>query len=232
LAAKPEDILSKTQLDAEKVTHYWEPYLSLNHALVFSRTSHLLNPPETVSLQLEGEVLVARGSAPHQWIMDTRKLLRAIPGISQFQDKDLVDADIVAFNAIQESLKKRVFFFVLDSTALAPNQDNPPEEVVTEVQRLLDLSQIVGRGIRIEIVGHTDLSGTERRNKHLSQQRADEIRSFLAGKGIPPAILNAEGVGTSEPLREEMSMADTQFNRSVTFRVSSPEAGSGDTATR
>ena len=112
LAAKPEDILSKTQLDAEKVTQHWEPYLSLNHALVFSRTSHLLNPPQTVSLQLEGEVLVARGSAPHQWIIDTRKLLRAVPGISQFQDKDLVDTDIVAFNAIQESLKKRVLFFV------------------------------------------------------------------------------------------------------------------------
>ncbi len=232
LAAKPEDILSKTQLDAEKVTQHWEPYLSLNHALVFSRTSHLLNPPETVSLQLEGEVLVARGSAPHQWIMDTRKLLRAVPGISQFQDKDLVDTDIVAFNATQESLEKRVLFFVLDSTALAPDQDNSPEEVATEVRRLHDLSQIVEKGISIEIVGHTDLSGTERRNKHLSQQRAEEVRSFLACKGIPPAILNAVGVGTSEPLREGKSMADMQFNRSVTFRVTPTVAGSGDAATR
>jgi OOP family OmpA-OmpF porin len=192
----------------------------------------LLNPPKTVSLQLEGEVLVARGSAPHQWIVDTRKLLRAIPGISQFQDKDLVDDDIAAFNAIQESLQKRVLLFALNSTALTPDQDNPPEEVVSEVQRLHDLSQIVGRGIRIEIVGHTDLSGTERRNKHLSQQRAEEVRSFLAGKGIPLAILNAVGVGTSEPLREEMSVADMHFNRSVTFRVTSTEAGSIDAATR
>ena len=66
----------------------------------------------------------------------------------------------------------------------------------------------------------------------MSQQRAEEVRSFLACKGIPPAILNAVGVGTGEPLREGKSMADMQFNRSVTFRVTPTVAGSGDAATR
>jgi hypothetical protein len=86
--------------------------------------------------------------------------------------------------------------------------------------------------IRIEITGHTDSSGTETKNMHLSQKRAEEIRSFVAGKEISPAILNAVGVGTSEPVREETSVTDMQFNRSVTFRVASNEAGSSDAAIR
>ena len=232
LAADPGDILSKTQLDAGKVTQQWEPYLSLNHELVFRRTSHLLNPPKTVSLQLDGEVLVARGSAPHQWIMDTRKLVRAIPGISQFRDEELVDADLVEFNATMESLEKCVLLFVLNSTALIPDQNNQLEKAAAEVRRLQDLARITGKGIRIEIVGHTDSSGTETRNMHLSQKRAEEIRSFLAGKGIPPAILNAVGVGTSEPVRGETSVTDMQLNRSVTFHVASNEAGSREAAIR
>lgn len=232
LGADPREILSKTQLDAGKVTQHWEPYLSLNHELVFRRTSHLLNPPKTVSLHLDGEVLDARGSAPHQWIMDTRKLVRAIPGISQFKDEELVDADLVEFNATRESLEKCVLLFVLNSTALVPGQNDQLDKVATEVRRLRDLAQITGRGIRIEIVGHTDSSGTETRNMHLSQKRAEEIRSFVAGKGISPAILNAVAVGTSEPVQEETSVTDMQSNRSVTFRVASNEAGSRDAAIR
>ncbi len=193
---------------------------------VFRRTSHTLNPPKTVSLHLDGEVLVARGSAPHRWIMDTRKLVRTIPGISQFKDEELVDADLVEFKATRESLEKSVLLFVLNSTALMPGQENQLERVAAEVRRLQDLGQITGRDIRIEIVGHTDSSGTETKNMHLSQKRAEEIRSFVAGKGISPAILNAVGVGTSEPVREETSVTDVQSKRSVTFRISSSEAGS------
>ena len=36
----------------------------------------------------------------------------------------------------------------------------------------------------MEIQGHTDSKGDDARNKRLSQQRAESVRSYLIGKGI------------------------------------------------
>jgi OOP family OmpA-OmpF porin len=94
-----------------------------------------------------------------------------------------------------------------------------PAELVSHVQRLQSLSKIVGVGLQMEVVGHADSSGVEAENVKLSQKRADGILSLLVSGGITPAILTAIGVGSKQPLREELSERDRGFNRSVTFRT-------------
>jgi outer membrane protein OmpA-like peptidoglycan-associated protein len=43
--------------------------------------------------------------------------------------------------------------------------------------------------------------------------------SIFSSKGIHAESIKAIGVGSSEPIREEITDKDRKFNRSVTFRV-------------
>jgi outer membrane protein OmpA-like peptidoglycan-associated protein len=49
--------------------------------------------------------------------------------------------------------------------------------------------------------------------------RALKVVQELVEAGIDARYLGARGVGTPEPVRQEGSASDRQYNRSVTFRV-------------
>ena len=53
----------------------------------------VLAPPDTVTLMLEGRILLAEGSAPAQWIADAKRLVNLIPGIDELRSTALVDTD-------------------------------------------------------------------------------------------------------------------------------------------
>ena len=55
----------------------------------------------------------------------------------------------------------------------------------------------------IKLAGHTDRlrsDGRQERNQILSEQRAESIKKYLAGKGIPDDKIHASGTGSSQPL--------------------------------
>ena len=55
----------------------------------------------------------------------------------------------------------------------------------------------------VMLVGHTDRlrgDGKHERNQLLSEQRADSIKQYLIGKGIPADKIHASGAGSSQPL--------------------------------
>jgi outer membrane protein OmpA-like peptidoglycan-associated protein len=52
----------------------------------------------------------------------------------------------------------------------------------------------------IEVIGHTDRIGPEKYNLHLSQRRANAVKTYLVRQGIPAGKINTEGHGKSEPV--------------------------------
>ncbi|WP_313539589.1 OmpA family protein [Sphingomonas sp.] len=52
---------------------------------------------------------------------------------------------------------------------------------------------------KVVIAGYTDRSGSASYNVGLSQRRADTVRSYMGGKGIPDAAMQAQGFGESNP---------------------------------
>jgi outer membrane protein OmpA-like peptidoglycan-associated protein len=50
-------------------------------------------------------------------------------------------------------------------------------------------------GMNFEIDGHTDATGAPEKNRVLSQQRAEAVKSFLVAQGVSPARLDAKGYG-------------------------------------
>ncbi|MGH8026645.1 MAG: OmpA family protein [Pseudoxanthomonas sp.] len=54
----------------------------------------------------------------------------------------------------------------------------------------------------IQVIGHTDLIGSEADNLALSQRRAQTVREFLVQNGVAAEGLSAHGVGESEPVKQ------------------------------
>lgn len=54
--------------------------------------------------------------------------------------------------------------------------------------------------VRVEIRGHADLTGSERWNRVLSQERAERIRQLLISYGVSPSQVLARGYGSSQPV--------------------------------
>lgn len=70
---------------------------------------------------------------------------------------------------------------------------------------------------RVEIVGHTDDSGSAERNQLLSEKRARAVRDYLIARGIAPSRLAARGMGAREPLASNDDAAGRARNRRVEF---------------
>lgn len=71
--------------------------------------------------------------------------------------------------------------------------------------------------IRVEVQGHTDDRGSDRRNLKLSQQRADAVREYLMGRGVEPFRMTARGYGESRPIASNRTTDGRAANRRVEF---------------
>ena len=69
----------------------------------------------------------------------------------------------------------------------------------------------------IEIGGHTDSQGAEAANQRLSEARANSVRDFLIGRGIPADTMIAVGYGESQPIATNDTPVGRAQNRRITF---------------
>lgn len=68
---------------------------------------------------------------------------------------------------------------------------------------------------QVTIAGHTDRKGDAQYNVGLSQRMAANVRSYLAGRGIPDGVMVTEAFGESRPLVETADGVSEPQNRRV-----------------
>lgn len=88
----------------------------------------------------------------------------------------------------------------------------------TELERLLNIMKENGQ-IKIEISGHTDLTGTEPLNLTLSQSRAKTVVEYLVQNGIDRSRITFKGYGSSQPIADNASASGRAKNRRVEFKI-------------
>jgi len=86
------------------------------------------------------------------------------------------------------------------------------------------LSKIAGilaghPGLKLEVEGHTDSTGSQELNQELSERRAQAVRDFLTQEGVNSASIIARGMGESEPVASNNTAAGRQLNRRVEMIV-------------
>lgn len=80
-------------------------------------------------------------------------------------------------------------------------------------------------GLKIELEGHTDSVGSDEYNQVLSERRANSVRAYLIGQGVPPDTVSAVGLGKANPVASNSNEAGRLKNRRVEMVVSGEPIG-------
>jgi OOP family OmpA-OmpF porin len=108
-------------------------------------------------------------------------------------------------------IKEKVMFETGSSDILAESHG-----LLNEVAAILkDNPQI--KVINIE--GHTDSVGSDRKNKQLSEQRAASVALFLAGAGVDAQRMVPQGHGEEKPIADNETEEGRDANRRVEFNI-------------
>jgi OOP family OmpA-OmpF porin len=84
--------------------------------------------------------------------------------------------------------------------------------------------------LRVEVQGHTDDKGPDKRNLKLSQKRADAVRQYLISRGIEPFRMTAMGYGESRPIDSNKTTDGRAANRRVEFVRTDENAHKGSSS--
>ncbi len=97
--------------------------------------------------------------------------------------------------------------FATDSAAVRPDLQRDLRVVAAS---LLEYPNTV-----VDIVGHTDNTGSAAYNQDLSERRALSVAAQLQGGGVPPSRIRAYGRGEDQPIASNLDPAGRQQNRRV-----------------
>jgi outer membrane protein OmpA-like peptidoglycan-associated protein len=89
-------------------------------------------------------------------------------------------------------------------------------------EKLVKISAIIGQhpGLKIQLEGHTDSTGSDETNQILSEHRAGAVRDFLVQQGVDSSTMTAMGMGPSQPVASNDTAVGRQLNRRVEMIVS------------
>lgn len=119
----------------------------------------------------------------------------------------------------------RGIVFTLGDVLFATGKSDLRSGAMANFDRLAEtLKKQPDRHITIE--GHTDSVGSESLNLALSQKRADAVKDYLVGRGIPTDNVSTTGKGESAPLASNDNSSGRQKNRRVEVIIENEAATS------
>ena len=71
---------------------------------------------------------------------------------------------------------------------------------------------------KLEVVGYTSSTGTEKLNMRLSLARAEVVKKYLVKKGVAADRIETKGMGPADPIGDNKTKAGRALNRRVEIR--------------
>jgi outer membrane protein OmpA-like peptidoglycan-associated protein len=71
----------------------------------------------------------------------------------------------------------------------------------------------------VDVLGHTDSTGSDAYNQALSERRASSVADYLSSRGVQSARLATRGYGESQPKASNLDAAGRSANRRVEIRL-------------
>lgn len=71
----------------------------------------------------------------------------------------------------------------------------------------------------VDVIGHTDSTGTAAYNQDLSERRAVAVADFISARGVIPPRINVGGYGETQPIADNGTQVGRQQNRRVEIYI-------------
>ena len=101
--------------------------------------------------------------------------------------------------------------FAYDSAAVQPAFQRTLDQVAAT---LAEYNQTY-----VDVLGHTDSTGSDAYNQGLSQRRAVSVADYLSSRGVQSARIATQGFGESEPIADNATDAGRAANRRVEIKL-------------
>lgn len=101
--------------------------------------------------------------------------------------------------------------FAVDSSTISPEFRTTLDKVATTLNQY--------EKTYIDVLGHTDSTGTEAYNQALSERRANSVAGYLTGRDVNQARIATKGYGESQPKASNNDEAGRAINRRVEIRL-------------
>ncbi|MGB8709352.1 MAG: OmpA family protein, partial [Methyloceanibacter sp.] len=223
LAIDPLSLLGEAGIDPARVEAHFEPYEALDPQFVLERLQASLNPPPGVTLAVDGDRIVAQGSAPSPWISRARKVGSSLPAGAPVLDLSAMrDISEGALGKLRDAIQARSINFDSGKSLPAAGQEQVLDEIANDLNELVKLSSTLHAVTRMTLTGHADSQGQGTSNLSLSMARAEAVRALLKKRGVDPDLLQVRGAGQLEPVADDTpaaAAAARSANRRVSFSI-------------
>jgi len=191
LALDPAALLGEVETSPDEVAFDLTPHLSLDPRMIIRRAAARLDPPQSVTLDADGEILKVSGSADREWIEKLRRNATQILGVGSLDDDALIDRDAAERARLREEIEGTVVLFDVASSTPSEAEQRRVDDVTEKLGALFASARRAAVVLRVEIAGSADASGTPRVNRRLSIRRAEWVRDRLSAAGVPAESLRA-----------------------------------------
>jgi outer membrane protein OmpA-like peptidoglycan-associated protein len=128
------------------------------------------------------------------------------------QKKELESINGAQVESINDGQAIKVTFesgilFATNSSSLNVASQNSLSQFATSLRNNPDTD--------IQIIGHTDNTGSDRINNPLSESRAQAVYNFLVQKGVAGNRMTSMGMGSTQPIADNSNVAGRAENRRV-----------------
>jgi outer membrane protein OmpA-like peptidoglycan-associated protein len=219
-ALDPGQALTEAGIEPASVIARWSPYQALDPQIVLRRLQATLTPPPSVRFGIEGDRIVAQGSAPQLWLERAHLAARVLPSGAPVFDLSAVKAvSDGAIGRLRDEIQARTIRFNNNEPLPAPGQDPLLDRLASDLKALETLAPTLHVAARVMVTGHSDSLGTGTFNLSLSLARAEAVRALLRKRGVDPDLLTVRGAGNLEPVNPDGTEAARSANRRVSFTV-------------
>ncbi|NVD26500.1 OmpA family protein [Parasphingorhabdus flavimaris] len=101
--------------------------------------------------------------------------------------------------------------FGVDSSAISPTFQTTLSNVADTLSRY--------EKSYVDVLGHTDSTGSDAYNQSLSERRAESVANFLTNSGVQRARLATRGYGESQPIASNSTEEGRAANRRVEIKI-------------
>jgi outer membrane protein OmpA-like peptidoglycan-associated protein len=160
----------------------------------------------TDAANVDADLLVAAVKPKYDAEKRVRDLDARLRVLLEKTDKGLVPG-------AKGKIVQRGFVLTLRGTFAPAKSEISPDQTFA-IDRVADLAKEFGE-FKLAIEGHTDNQGRKDNNLMTSQNRAQAVLSYLAGKGVDVSRMSALGKGDTEPVADNRTKAGREQNRRV-----------------
>lgn len=101
--------------------------------------------------------------------------------------------------------------FDVDSTRIYPG-------AYSALDRVADVLRRYPKSY-VDVIGHTDSTGSEEYNQRLSERRAEAVANYLKSRGVQPERIAVYGMGETQPIATNATPEGRARNRRVEIRI-------------